>query len=104
MNKKTFSGAELRDFLDGDKTKFVLVREDVVDSSRWSIIKRLLFREIGQDESEAWLAHYSVGATELQSEGPFEYEDTVECALLKKTERAVAVWDFAETNKAELLA
>jgi hypothetical protein len=37
MDKKTFSGEDLRAFLDGDKTKFVKVRVDVVDSSRWSI-------------------------------------------------------------------
>lgn len=60
---------------DGPEDVEIMVNE-VIDTSRWSIIYDFVFR-IGQ---EYWQVPYSVGATESQDESPWEYEgDTVEC-------------------------
>ena len=60
----------------GDSEDFEEVEVNVVDNTRWSIVKDGIFRHLptGKFYSTSW----SVGATEYQDEQPFEYEEEVE--------------------------
>lgn len=70
-----------------------VITDRLVSNSRWSIRHEIIFRLPGQSPGEAWRAHYSVGATEQQAEGPWEYEDEVEATLVREVERVVKVWE-----------
>lgn len=77
-----------------DGVEGVTVLETVITgTSRWSIHKRVTFRLPGQSNDEAWQAKYSVGATESQDEGPWEYQDEVECTLVHLVEKTVKAWE-----------
>lgn len=53
----------------------LVVRDIIVDNSRWSLQHELIFKFDGK----LYRAYYSVGATEMQDERPWEYEDEVKC-------------------------
>lgn len=61
----------------------------IVDNSRWSIIHEIIF----EYEGKTYRTTYSVGATEDQDEGPWEYEDEIECDEVHKVEKVVQVWE-----------
>lgn len=67
--------------------------DDIEGTSRWSIHYSLIFRLDTQPDGEAWLVHYSVGSTESQDEGPWDYEDEVGATLVRQVERVVKVWE-----------
>lgn len=59
---------------------------DVIDTSRWSVIYNLVFEFRGK----FYQTSYSVGATESQDESPFEYEpDEIEVTEVKQIEKTV---------------
>ena len=61
---------------DHEKTKFTIMSNPIVDTSRWSTIYDLVFKF----EGNFYQTSYSVGATEYQDESPFDYEnDEIEC-------------------------
>ena len=63
----------LEEILWGDGT---IVEDNIVDNSRWSIHHELIFNH----EGKVYRTYYSVGATEQQDEGPWEYDgDEIEC-------------------------
>lgn len=70
-----------------------VVSDRIVGTRRWSVDHEIVFRVPGQPEGEAWLTTYSVGATESQDEGPWEYENEVECTLVRQVEKTVTVWE-----------
>lgn len=55
---------------------FMVVENEMVDTSRWSINHRLVV--LNRENSSYWETYYSVGATERQDERPFEWEGEVE--------------------------
>lgn len=79
---------------DGDR--LLVIRDEIVDVTRWSVVHELTFTMPGQVDGSAWVASYSVGATECQDESPWEYEDTVECTLVRHVEKVVKVWTEAD--------
>jgi hypothetical protein len=86
MPKRTFTREELRDILWDETGKVILNR--MVDQSRWSTHFRFVFKP--EDEDKLYETDYSKGSTENQdSEGPWEYEDTVECVEVVAYERTV---------------
>lgn len=89
---KTFPKEIMLDILYGDK-QYKIIKNELVDTSRWSKIYELVFQEPGQKEDEAWETSYSTGATELQEEYPWEYDKEVECALVRAKEKTVIVWE-----------
>lgn len=70
-----------------------LVATRMTDKSRWSVHYEAIFREPGQPQGEAWKADYSVGATESQDEGPWEYVEQVDAVKVRLTEKVVEVWE-----------
>lgn len=64
------------------------VEDEVVDNSRWSIYHKIVFEYSGKHYS----TYYSVGATELQDESPWEYEEEVECTEVELKEVRVKKW------------
>jgi len=62
------------------------VRNEIVDTRRWSIDHYLVFSY----KDKFWGVSYSTGATECQDEAPFEYdEDEIECVELVPEEKTV---------------
>jgi len=71
----------LRDIIWEEESEFedkvgIQVKNEITDTGRWSVYHELVF---SYDE-KFYAVNYSVGATEIQDERPFEYEgDEVEC-------------------------
>ncbi len=81
------SKEKMYEILDSDD----VVENNVVDNSRWSIHHELIFRY----EDRVYRSFYSVGATEMQDESPWDGEDPVECAEMVSVEKTVVVWSPA---------
>lgn len=52
--------------------------DNITDHRRWSVVHQIVF----EHEGKFYQTEYSVGATEKQDEGPWEYDDEVECEEL----------------------
>lgn len=68
-----FSKEKLLDILWGPKEN--IMENKIYDQSRWSVYHNMVFKFDGK----FYQTSYSVGATENQDEGPWEYEKEVEC-------------------------
>ncbi|MCC0645357.1 hypothetical protein KGF41_13910 [Clostridioides sp. ZZV14-6150] len=65
------------------------VCNSVIDTSRWSISHEMIFEYKGK----FYRTYYSEGATEMQDESPFEYEDDIiECEEVELKEILVKKW------------
>ncbi|MEK4122065.1 hypothetical protein [Lysinibacillus sp. FSL K6-0102] len=64
------------------------VLDEITDTSRWSIHHRIIFKH----EGKFYETYYSEGATEMQDERPWEYEDEVECDEVELKEVKVLKW------------
>lgn len=64
------------------------IEDKIVDNSRWSIHHEIIF----EHEGKFYQAYYSVGATESQDEGPWEYDDEVDCTEVVQQEITVMAW------------
>lgn len=52
---------------------YEIVENTIVDTTRWNTVHFIVIKAHG--ELGFWATHYQKGATEYQSEEPFEYED-----------------------------
>ena len=88
MAKRTFTKDFLVDELelpfDSDNIKI----NEIVDTTRWSIIYDLVF----EFEGKFYRTSYSVGATESQDESPWEYDDEVVCHEVKEVPVTSTEW------------
>jgi len=64
------------------------VEDKVVDNSRWSVQHEIIFEYDGK----FYITSYSVGATEMQDESPWEYDKTVDCWEVVKKPVTVEQW------------
>jgi hypothetical protein len=79
---------ELDEMLDAE-----IVESKVIGTGRWSIRHRCVFKFGGK----FYLTHYSRGATEMQDEQPYEYdEDMIECPEVVPVEKTVVVYEVAK--------
>ncbi|MGV2887176.1 hypothetical protein [Paenibacillus taichungensis] len=62
--------------------------DEITDTSRWSIHHKIVF----EYEGKFYLTHYSEGATEMQCESPWEYEEDVNCTEVELKEVKVMKW------------
>ncbi len=83
---KTFDKDYLVNELD---LPYAAEEDHVVDNSRWSINHEIVFKD---KDGKYYSTAYSVGATECQDEGPWEYEDQVECTEVEKRQVMVEKW------------
>lgn len=83
--KMVFSKDYLRDELDLPSSALV---DDIIDNSRWSIHHKIVF----EDKGKFYQTYYSEGATEMQDESPWEYDDDVECTEVELRDVKVKKW------------
>jgi len=74
-----------------------VVEDEIVDTSRWAVQHNVVF----EYEGKHYRAWYQRGATEIQDEGPWEYEDTVECTEVHSVEKLVTVWENVKNPSLE---
>jgi hypothetical protein len=82
---KIFSAHYLRNEL---YLPYSSIFDEILSTSRWSINHRCIF----EDNGKFYQAYYSEGATEMQDERPWEYDDTVECQEVELKEVVVTKW------------
>lgn len=71
--KLTLTKREAQESIWGDLEGFKLVENKITSTSRWSIHYELVIqREL---DGKYFRDYYTVGATEQQDEGPFEYDE-----------------------------
>lgn len=76
------------------------IEDTIVENSRWSIHHKIIFEHDGK----FYQTYYSVGATEMQYERPWEYEDKVKCTEVEKRKVMREEWvpvDSVEGVKVE---
>ena len=74
-----------------------LVSDEITGTTRWSILHSLVFK---YKDGKTYRTSYSVGATESQYEGPWEYDSgSVECFLVEEVEKVVKVWEAVLAEK-----
>lgn len=83
--KMVFSKDYLRDELDLPSSALV---DDIIDNSRWSIHHKIVF----EDKGKFYQTYYSEGATEMQDESPWEYDNDVECTEVELRDVKVKKW------------
>lgn len=86
--KKQFTKELLVDGLDLPWNDSIVKYNEVIDTSRWSIIYDLVF----EFDGKCYQTTYSVGATESQDERPWEYEDIIDCVEVEEKEVMVKQW------------
>lgn len=86
MIKKIFSKDYLINKLDllYDNT----ITDKIIDNTRWSLIHEIVF----EDNGKFYQTTYSEGATEMQMEKPWEYENKIECIEVELREVKVKKW------------
>lgn len=85
-----FKKEVLQELIDsGEFDGLKVIKDEVYDTSRWSILKQLVFSK----EEKFYMVCYSVGATEYQDEGPFEWSpNEIECTEVFPFEEVVIVY------------
>lgn len=86
MSVKKFSKDYLKNELDLPYSNTIVDR--IIDTTRWSIVHEIVF----EDNGKFYQTTYSEGATEMQDERPWEYEDEVECEEVELREEKVKKW------------
>lgn len=86
MAVKKFSKDYLKDELDLPYSNTIV--DKIIDTTRWSIVHEIVF----EDNGKFYQTTYSEGATEMQDERPWEYEDEVECEEVELREVKVKKW------------
>ena len=73
---------------------FEKIEDTIVENSRWSVHHTMVFKF----EDKFYTSHYSVGATEMQDESPYEYdgEGMVECIEVIQVEVLTKAWKAVE--------
>ena len=64
------------------------ILNEVTELTRWSVHHKIIFAYQGK----FYQTYYSEGATEMQDESPWEYEDEVECHEVELKEVTVKKW------------
>ena len=92
MSTVKFKKDFLVDELDLPYNDDIVKSDEIDDTSRWSVFHTLVF----EHEGKFYQTHYSVGATEMQDESPWEFEDEVECHEVEEKEVVVKQWVLME--------
>lgn len=58
-----------------DDTIFKIISNKIIDVSRWSYRKEIIVKTL--IDERFWKSTYSIGATESQDEGPYDYSDPI---------------------------
>ena len=67
-----------------------IISDQIIENTRWSILHERIFKHDGK----FYQTIYSVGATEIQDESPYEYDgDEIECTEVRPVEKVVTVYE-----------
>ena len=80
-----------RELMD-EECRFITVKiidDKMVEQRRWSIVHKIIF----EYNEKFYEAYYDEGATEMQDEDPWEYEDFVEATEVHEVEKTIKVWE-----------
>lgn len=88
---RTFTKEYLKNELD---LPYSAIKDTIVDTSRWSVQHEIIF----EFQGKFYRTYYSVGATEMQDERPWEYDDTVECTEVEIKQVLVSKWVTKESE------
>lgn len=77
-----------KNFLLEQDLPYECIYDQIIDKTRWSIIHECVF----EFENKFYLTTYSEGATEMQYETPWEYEDEIECVEVELREVLIKRW------------
>ncbi len=70
-----FKKTDLQEMLWGDSESLKIVDDKIIDTSRWAILHTVIFSaETPEGPPRYYRSSYSVGATEMQDEGPWDIE------------------------------
>lgn len=64
------------------------LEDKITGHGRWSVVHEIVF-ELG---GKFYRTTYSIGATEMQDERPWQYEDSVTCEEVKRVEKVIQDW------------
>ena len=85
---KKFPKQFMLDMLWDESDDAEVIEDKITDNGRWSIHHKLIFKH----KDKFYSTGYSVGATEMQDEGPWEDEDEVECTEVEPKEKTITVY------------
>lgn len=71
IKTRTFSRDTMQAIGEEEIEGFEIVEDNIVDTTRWSEIHTMIF----EHEGKTYRSTYSCGATEMQDEAPYEYDD-----------------------------
>jgi len=94
MSKLILTPEEARRIVRDDHEDWNEVERQIVDSSRWSIHKDGIFLHIPTQKHYRF--YWSVGATEIQCEEPYEYDEKVE--VFEVVEKEVLKKEWVEVE------
>lgn len=88
MTTKQFAKTDLQELLCDECETLTVIRNEMYDTSRWSIWYDLIFKE--NETDKLYQTSYSRGATECQDESPWEYDgDMIDCHEVEKYEKTI---------------
>lgn len=90
MGKLKLKPEEARRVVWEDTDAWDTVEEEIIDKTRWSIIKEGIF--FNKKTNKHYRVSWSIGATESQDELPFEYDKEVEFIEVVEKEVVVKKW------------
>ena len=64
------------------------IEDTIIDQDRWTLLHEIVFEYNGK----YYTTQYSKGATELQDESPWEFEDSIECYEVEQKEVTKIEW------------
>lgn len=67
----------------------ILIEDNIIENDRWSILHEIIFKY----NDKFYKTCYSIGATEMQDEKPWEYDNEIECTEVRQVEKLVKVWE-----------
>lgn len=84
------TGEEARRIVYRDSDDWEFVEDCIVDNTRWSVLKDAIHKHI--PTGKFYEFNFSVGATEMQDESPYEYDDEVEIYEVEQREVTTKQW------------
>lgn len=94
MNKEVlkFSRKDAVDIVRGSrKDEFKIVSNDIYDTDRWSLRYVIVIERLS--DGKFFKSFYQVGATELQDEGPYEYDNEAIFQQVFPVEKTIIVYE-----------
>ncbi len=86
-----FPRQDMQEMAYGDSDYLIPIEEDTIDSSRWSIQHKVIFKD--KNTGKTYVSFYSVGATEMQDESPYEWDGKeIECDEVKQEKVEALIW------------